>query len=242
MAIAICFDEVAGFGPAAPLQKMSAIGMTCQSSDDSTRSTLMSEKTLLSSRRSWISTAGLATSALLTQSVIPGIASAAETLETFKDEKLNFEIKVPSSWEKQVQSLPDRRKIILFLDPTSDKDKNLLFFAFTPVRDDFTSLSSFGSVDQVAQMTILPKAEMAGEENESKMIQAESKKNSYFFDYTAKTPGQPKTHFRTIFSLSSLPDSAGATLVTITAQAPEDKYSALKPLFDEIMDSYGKLK
>jgi hypothetical protein len=92
----------------------------------------------------------LATSALLTQSVIPGIASAAETLETFKDEKLNFEIKVPTSWEKQVQSLPDRRKIILFLDPTSDKDKNLLFFAFTPVRDDFTSLSSFGSVDQAS--------------------------------------------------------------------------------------------
>jgi hypothetical protein len=27
--------------------------------------------------------------------------------------------------------------------------KSLLFFAFTPVRDDFTSLSSFGSVDQV---------------------------------------------------------------------------------------------
>ena len=33
---------------------------------------------------------------------------------------------------------------------------------------------------------------MAGEENESKMIKAESKNNAYFFDYTAKTPGQPK--------------------------------------------------
>lgn len=118
-------------------------------------------------------------------------------------------------------------------------------------------------------MTILPKGNMAIEDNESKMIQAESKKNAYFFDYTAKTPGQPKvreeciacarqeclltvdysrhllllqTHFRTIFSLASLPDSAGATLVTITAQAPEDRYKDLKPLFDEIMDSYGKLK
>jgi hypothetical protein len=49
-------------------------------------------------------------------------------------------------------------------------------------------------------MTILPKAEMAGEENESKMIQAESKKNSYFFDYTAKTPGQPKVRQESIVS------------------------------------------
>lgn len=129
--------------------------MTSQSSDASDApGTIKSEKTLLSSRRSWISTTGLATSALFTQSAIlsafPGIASAAQTsLETFKDEKLKFEIKVPTNWEKQVQSLPDRRKIVLFIDPTSDKDKNLVFFAFTPVRDDFTSLSSFGSVDQV---------------------------------------------------------------------------------------------
>ena len=40
-------------------------------------------------------------------------------------------------------------------------------------------------------MTILPKGELAGEENTSKMIKAESKKNAYFFDYEAKTPGQP---------------------------------------------------
>lgn len=40
-------------------------------------------------------------------------------------------------------------------------------------------------------MTILPKGELAGQDNESKMIKAESKKGAYFFDYTAKTPGQP---------------------------------------------------
>jgi hypothetical protein len=40
-------------------------------------------------------------------------------------------------------------------------------------------------------MTILPKGELAGQDNESKMNKAESKKGAYFFDYTAKTPGQP---------------------------------------------------
>lgn len=103
----------------------------------------------LSSRRSWLSGVGLVNSALLTQTAFPEFASAADKLETFEDPTLKFQIKVPSTWEKQVNTLPDRRKIILFVDPTSDTEKALLFFAFTPVRDDFTSLSSFGSVDQV---------------------------------------------------------------------------------------------
>ena len=40
-------------------------------------------------------------------------------------------------------------------------------------------------------MTILPKGDLAGVDNKSKMIKAESKKNAYFFDYMAETPGQP---------------------------------------------------
>jgi hypothetical protein len=40
-------------------------------------------------------------------------------------------------------------------------------------------------------MTILPKGALAGEDNKGKMLKAESKKNAYFFDYTAETPGQP---------------------------------------------------
>lgn len=182
------FDTAAAFVPAAR-----PIGAACRLMEATAMSATKSDDMPLSSRRSWLSTTGLATSALLTQSVFPGVASAAGfKLETFEEEKLKFQIKVPANWEKQVQTLPDRRKIILFIDPTSDKDKTLLFFAFTPVRDDYTSLSSFGSVDNVAQMTILPKGELAGEENDSKMIKAESKKNAYFFDYTAKTPGQPQ--------------------------------------------------
>lgn len=44
---------------------------------------------------------------------------------------------------------------------------------------------------QVAQSTILPKSDLAGESNESKMIFAESKGNSYYFDYTSQPAGQP---------------------------------------------------
>lgn len=75
------------------------------------------------------------------------------------------------------------------------------------------------------------------------MLSSESKKQAYFFDYVTKIPNQPKTHFQTIFSL--LPKvggqqgaNAGNVLLTITVQTPESEYDSLKPLFDEVIESY----
>lgn len=95
---------------------------------------------------------------------------------------------------------------------------------------------------QKGQATILPKGELAGEDHRSKMLSAVSKNNAYFFDYVAEVAGQPKTHFRTIFSLSQVAGSAGSMLVTITAQTPEQNYDGLKGAFDDIIGSYGKIK
>ena len=93
---------------------------------------------------------------------------------------------------------------------------------------------------QVAQATILPKSTLAGKDDiESKMLSAESKRSAYFFDYYVKTPSQPQTRFRTIFSLATgATGGAGNVLVSVTAQTPEADYESLKPLFDEIIESY----
>ena len=51
-----------------------------------------------------------------------------------------------------------------------------------------------------------------------------------------------KRHFRTIFALiQGATGGAGAILLTITAQAPEERYPILKPIFDEIIRSYRKI-
>jgi hypothetical protein len=131
-----------------------------------------------------------------------------------------------------------------------------MYIAYTPVRDDFTSLSSFGSVDAVAQATILPKGELGGNaDKNSKMISATSKKNAYYFDYVS-TPVIPveagkgeggmlkelKTkHFRTIFTLLNNQGTvAGSTLVTITMQTNEDVYGDWRGVFDEIVESFDR--
>lgn len=173
------------------------------------------------------------------------------TYENYDDKNCGFRVKMPSGWETSTQELPDRRKIVFFIEPSTasssaaEEDKTLAFIAYTPVRDDFTSISSFGSVDQVAQATILPMGNVGlRSDSSSEMLFSESKKSAYIFDYTIKADNQPKRHFRTIFTLiTGATGGAGSVLVTITAQTSESKYgSAMKGVFDEIINSYDKLK
>lgn len=170
-------------------------------------------------------------------------ASAAETATvSYTDSVHGFTVQVPSKWEKSTRMLPDRRSLEFWSDP-SDAQRTFMFIAYTPVRDDFTSLGSFGSVDQVAAQSILPKGKFSGEDTESVMLSATSAKQAYFFDYTQSVPDVlPKTHFRTIFTLvQGATGGAGAVLVTLTLQTPEERYTEeLKPLFDSVIDSYGK--
>ena len=186
-------------------------------------------------------------------------------LESYVDEDYGFKLSIPSSFTSTVQKLSGRRKAVFFTDENA-KDSisgnidTLGFIAYTPMRDDFTSLSSFGSVEEVGQSTILPKSELAGNKEDSKMLSAVSKNNAYYFDYVAKPivatdPGSTASksgqltkeletvHFRTIFTLLPLKtdvNTAGLTLVTITFQTTESKYSSLKASFDEIISSFGK--
>lgn len=174
---------------------------------------------------------------------LPAFANE-DAFTLYRDETVGFEIKRPSGWEQSEQALPDRRRIVLFMNNNEEEaDKSLMFVAYTPVRDDFTTLSSFGSVEQVAQMTILPKGQLAGADSESAMLSAESKKSSYYFDYVQKSPGQPKRHLKTIFTLvPGATGGAGAVLISITVQTTDDKYKNLEKTFDEIIDSYAKIK
>mmetsp|Transcript_28450 Transcript_28450/g.40253 ORF Transcript_28450/g.40253 Transcript_28450/m.40253 type:complete len:249 (-) Transcript_28450:103-849(-) len=195
-------------------------------------------------RRDLLTSAALLTAGSLIAISDPPPAKAEEPptkYTLYKNENCGFQINVPSTWEKVVQQMPDRNEITLFLDPTSDR-KTLLSMAFTPIRDDFTSLSSFGSVDQVAQAVILPGGEISGQKIESKMISAESKKSAYIFDYTSKPPQIEDQHYRTIFALAvGATGGAGSILVSITAQTPESNYANLKSVFDDIEESYKKI-
>ena len=188
-------------------------------------------------RRQWL----LSTSATAWGLSSAAPARAAMQFSSYKD-PTGFTLQVPSDWNFSEQTLPDRRSINVWTDP---KDPTtLLFVAYTPVRDDFTSLGSFGSVDQVANQSILPKGQMAGQDVQATLIQAVAAKQAYLFDYKQMVPNvQPETHYRVIFSLQpGATGGAGAMLVTITCQTPEERYQELKPTLDSIIDSYAVKK
>ena len=190
-------------------------------------------------RREWIQ-ATTAVVPFALSNTAPAIA-APTTTTSWDDRVAGFTLQVPSSWTPSEQTLSDRRTLKLWMDPTDSQ--TFLFIAYTPVRDDFTSLGSFGSVDQVAAQTILPKGSLAGQDGVSaRMLQAKSERQAYFFDYQQQVPGVPLTHLRTIFALQQgATGGAGAVLVTITAQTPEARYGELQPLLDQIMESYAKV-
>jgi len=214
-----------------------------------------------SARREFLSNS-LAAASLTCASLLadpPAAHAADEPGGLYRDEDFNFQISVPKSWEVSEQQLSGRRKGVFFVDPDSKSSQDgtvetLGFIAYTPLRDDFTSLGSFGSVDTVAQTTILPKGELAGgDTGSSRMLSAVKDGNAYVFDYVA-TPVVPtetgpkmtkelKTqHFRTIFTLLPFKDNAGLTLVTITIQTTEDRYDgATRKMFDGIIGSFGKI-
>lgn len=164
----------------------------------------------------------------------------AADLETFSDSAHGFSLQIPSKWQASTKELFDRRRLLVWTDP--DDAAVAVFIAYTPVRDDYTSLGSFGSVDQVAAQTILPKGKIMDPNSDvsATMLSAVSQKQAYIFDYKQKVESlQPETHFRTIFTLKRAgPGAAGSILVTITAQAPEARYSAVKGTLDTIIDSY----
>jgi hypothetical protein len=196
----------------------------------------------MSTRRQWLAKSLVAVPAVaFFSSSAAAAAPASAKFDTYNDPTHGFSMQVPADWTKSEQTLPDRRKILLWTDPTDSS--TLVFIAYTAVRDDYTSLASFGTVDQVAAQTILPKGEMMGATKvQAEMLSAVSKGQAYQFDYKQCIPGvQPATHYRSIFSLQQgATGGAGAVLVTVTAQTPEERYAGMQPTLQAIVDSYGK--
>jgi PsbP len=252
------FAPVKSISPSPILHLPNVHWMSTTNSNEDNNTELASSTYQYGNRRkllqSTVSTTGLFVSAVATGlgGSVATVASAnaamaqPQNLQTYFDEKFGFTIDLPSRWTKMndVTSLSDRRTIVVYTDP-SDSATSLLI-VYTPIRDDFTSLNSFGSVDQVAAQTVLPKGNLLDEENDTtaKMISSISTKQSYMFDYLQKVPAvqQPLTHYRTIFTLGKAQENtAGAVLVTITLQTPESQYAATRSTFDTIIDSYQRV-
>lgn len=137
---------------------------------------------------------------------------------------------VPPDWTQlsdTTSAVSGGRRLVVYSSPT-DADFNC-FLLLTPVRGDYTSLGSFGTLDSV-QDTIIPR----GEDIDSKLISSSSSSGRYTYEYTILVPGQPRRHLKTIFSL------AADNIVTFNVQTREETYSPeVAKISDAIMATFS---
>ena len=154
----------------------------------------------------------VALGAALSISLLPTVAGAADAVQTYRDTEFPVSFTVPASWEKKENVLGARR-LIVFVNP-NDANENA-FIIFSPVQPDYTSLASFGNIDNVASTVLPPAADFPSE-----MLEMGSKNGNYYFDYTITAPGEPKRHLKTAFSLVP-----ATCLITFTSQTTEARFA-----------------
>ena len=184
------------------------------------------------SRRSCLALFPIIPTTLITSS-----ARAATDVQTYEDPKFGVKFEVPASWVRTDSTLGSdaqggggaSRRIILFVDPKDNN--NNAFIAYTPVRGDYTSLSSFGTIDYVSH-TIVPE----GPGIESELLDSVSKPNSYYFDYKVKPePTEPMRRLKTAFSLAH--SGTADMLVAFTAQTTQETYDTSPAMADVLSSS-----
>lgn len=168
-------------------------------------------------------------------------ALAADALETFTDSRYGVSFGVPQGWTADTQTLPDGRRLVIATDP---KDESVnVFIAFTPIRPDYSSLGSFGTIDFVAN-TVLPQCGdlsyactfAKGDGIDAQMLSKDIVKGNYAYDYTIEARGGPKRHLRSLFTVQA--DAGSSILVGLTAQCLEPRYKELAPTFKQVLASY----
>ena len=123
---------------------------------------------------------------------------------------------VPADWVKLSGDPGGGRKMELYADP-NNADTNA-FALITPVRGDYTSLGSFGSVE-VVQDTVMP----AAPDITYDVIKSEAQTGKYVYEYIVQVPEQPKRHLTTIFMVVS------DCIVTFNFQAKQSDYNGDVP-------------
>lgn len=170
-------------------------------------------------------------------------ASAETTLEPYTDPRYGVSFGIPTGWAvAPSKELPDGRRLVIATDPKDES--NNVFISFTPIRPDYNTLGSFGTIDFVAN-TVLPQCGdlsyacsfAKGDGIDAQMLSKDTdKKGNYIYDYTIEQRGGPKRHLRSLFTVQA--DGAANIIVGLTAQSLDSGYKELEPTFKAVLASY----
>jgi hypothetical protein len=154
----------------------------------------------------------------------PFFNAYASDFNQYVNERYHTRLEYPSDWKAMSSELSGGRSLEAFVDPV-DSDTSVSV-AYTAIPGDFTKLSSFGDLKSY----LLPK----GESVTTSLLSENTKGNAYSIEYTISVPGSPTRHVKSVFGLRPQ-----ESVVGLTIQTREDKYTSLKKTFDDISTSFS---
>eukprot|EP00182_Erythrolobus_australicus_P006511 CAMPEP_0185837222 /NCGR_PEP_ID=MMETSP1353-20130828/11024_1 /TAXON_ID=1077150 /ORGANISM="Erythrolobus australicus, Strain CCMP3124" /LENGTH=314 /DNA_ID=CAMNT_0028536115 /DNA_START=74 /DNA_END=1015 /DNA_ORIENTATION=+ len=208
------------------------------------------ERSRISRRRFLNATAVLGlTAGFVAEPLRVSKADTVKPAEVFRNVSQFYELVPPEGWEKLGGSLSRGRQIVAWRlpAPTSgdsgsgalggSADGNIAVVT-SPIPADFQKLTSFGSIENVADL-IVPQDKALG----GRMIRADTRRVAfedgrelaYAFEYELRpTKTQPVKHLWTLFAIRP-----GQYVLTVTAQCPlgSPLEAEVRKAFDSVADS-----
>lgn len=162
-------------------------------------------------------------------------------VDPFTDTRYGVSVTLPSGWSAVPQNLPDGRRLVLATDPSDETKNTNVFLSFTPIRPDYSSLGSFGTIDYVGS-TLIPQCGVDpcklknGDGVEGRMLNTETVRGFYSYDYTIASNGGLTRRLQSLFTVKA--DGASSILISLTAQCIEDRYDAVADTFKGVLNSF----
>lgn len=175
----------------------------------------------------------------------PNVALADEASTTlYEDEIDKYAIQVPAEWETGLggaQGAVGTRRVVAFY-PAGNPETNVTVLV-TNVAADFTKLGSFGTPYEFGTRLVgsldrrrSGKVQSGPEPQACTLMDSGQANGMYNVEYTLAKPGEFNRHLLQVVALGNT--GFYNRLYTVTAQAPEEDFAAMKPLLATVLASF----
>ena len=169
-----------------------------------------------------------------------GVRAAEVPAGVFRNDQFLYEFAPPKGdWKANQTTISGGRNIFAWVLDTPSAVGNITAVA-TPIPGDFQKLTSFGTIDAVADTILPPNRGLDGKMISSSTVPISvegSQGSAYLFDYEIQPPGTTmnRRHLWTLFSLKP-----GQWIVSVTAQSDAGSSSEklVKDAFDELVKTF----
>ncbi|KAM3209943.1 hypothetical protein ACQJBY_064166 [Aegilops geniculata] len=172
---------------------------------------------------------------------VEAFAETAETQEGFtayEDEANKFTLVIPQGWQVGAGERSGFKNVTAFF-PEQNPNSSVSV-VITGIGPDFTSLKSFGSVDEFAEnlVTGLDRSWQRPAGLAAKLIDSKASNGLYYIEYTLQNPGEKRRHIVSAIGMAF--NGWYNRLYTVTGQyIDDDEESAIyKPEIEKVTSSW----